>query len=236
MHNMSTMTKDALYDQVLTALSDQLTDGQWRTVKELLAAVPPELCDACLKLTSQVAWCDLENPHEFAWAAFRRDVLPKLLDLDGCEHRDVNGQTEVRRVVSLAVPAIEAAVAQVVDAPILPTAAAEQPISALDARLAWYDFDRRYEEFKAEQARDALEAAARKDQPKPVVPIPTISLAENLAPDTVAETLVRFYGVARARQIREGLVNKLRVFKNRKSASWDLVQDDFIDTQPLQIE
>jgi hypothetical protein len=99
---------------------------------------------------------------------------------------------------------------------------------------------------RADAALDALIEENRREReeraklppppPSPPPPVPILYLAGDAHPETIAEELVSFYGIARARQIRQGLVDKLRFFKNRKSATWDLVQDDMIATRPADFE
>lgn len=103
-------------------------------------------------------------------------------------------------------------------------------------RTRWDDeADRVDAELEAEFEQSRRERQERAKLPPPP-PVPLLTLHGDAHPERVAEELVRFYGVALARQIREGLVVKLRFFKNRPSATWDLVQDDLLASRPAAIE
>jgi len=112
------------------------------------------------------------------------------------------------------------------------------PSAADPFRTRWDDDrDRLDAEMQAMIEADRRERAERAQlPPRPPLPAATLTLTEHAYPEHIAEQLIVFYGVARARQIREGLVQKLRVFRNRKSATWDLVRDDLLAPRPVQTE
>lgn len=99
------------------------------------------------------------------------------------------------------------------------------------------DLDRLDAEMQAMIEADRQERAERAKLPPPLpLPPAKLTLTEIASPEQIAEQLLVFYGVATARQIREGLVQKLRVFRHRRSATWDLVRDDLLAPRPVQVE